>query len=130
MAGPGGEPSVEAPAEEPAEAGSLGRVSFLEQALWRQFTEAAAPAEFVRAWLGLQCTLIAGVERGVVVLGETENGPYAPVAHWPIAGAASDGLTAAAELALAERRGVAQGQDETPSVPSQPWCVAYPVIVD
>ena len=130
MAGPGGESSIGTTAEERAEAGSLGRVSFLEQALWKQFTEATTPAEFARAWLGLQCTLIAGVGRGVVVLGETENGPFAPVAYWPIAGATSEGLTAAAELALAERRGVAQGQDDGQSAPSQPWCVAYPVIVD
>ena len=128
MAGPSGESSIDVTAEERAEPGGSARVSFLEQALWKQFAEAATPHEFARAWLGLQCSLIAGVERGVVVLGETEQGPFAPVAFWPIAGAASEGLTAAAELALAERRGVAQGQDET--VPSQPWCVAYPIIVD
>src|SRR6516165_1005651 len=110
--GPRGESSIGTTAEERAEAGSLGRVSFLEQALWKQFTEATTPEEFARAWLGLQCTLIAGVGRGVVVLGETENGPFAPVAYWPIAGATSEGLTAAVELALAERRGVAQGQDD------------------
>src|SRR6516165_10205139 len=130
MAGPSGESSIDLTAEERAEPGGSARVSFLEQALWKQFAEAATPHEFARAWLGLQCSLIAGVERGVVVLGETEQGPFAPVAFWPIAGAASEGLTAAAELALAERRGVAQGQDEGQSAPSQPWCVAYPVIVD
>jgi multidrug resistance efflux pump len=117
--------------DERNEASSLGRVSFLEQALWKQFNDANTPEEFSRAWLGLQCALIAGVERGVVVLGESENGPFAPVAYWPIAGAGSAGLTAAAELALAERRGVAQGQDDAgQAAPSQPWCVAYPIIVD
>src|SRR5262249_56206161 len=40
------------------------------------------------------------------------------------------GVNAAAERVLGERRGVAQGQDEAPSAPFQPWCVAYPVIVD
>ncbi len=118
-------------ADERNEASGLGRVSFLEQALWRQFNDATAPEEFARAWLGLQCALIAGVERGVVVLGESENGPFTPVAYWPIAGASSAGLNAAAELALAERRGVAQGQDDAGhATPSQPWCVAYPIIVD
>jgi multidrug resistance efflux pump len=130
MAGPSGESSIGMAAEERGEAGSSSRVSFLEQALWKQFSEATTPTEFARAWLGLQCTLIAGVERGVVVLGETENGPFAPIAYWPIAGAGSDSLSAAAELALAERRGVAQGQDDGQSTPSQPLCVAYPIIID
>src|SRR5258707_14507813 len=129
MANFGGESPLGA--DERNEASSLGRISFLEQALWKQFNDATTPEEFSRAWLGLQCALIAGVERGVVVLKESDNGPFAPVAHWQIAGAASDGLTEAAELALAERRGVAQGHDDAGQSPSaQPWCVAYPIIVD
>jgi Barrel-sandwich domain of CusB or HlyD membrane-fusion/GAF domain len=129
MANLGGESPLSA--DERNDASSLGRVSFLEQALWKQFNDATTPEEFSRAWLGLQCALIAGVERGVVVLKESENGPFAPVAYWPIAGAGSASLSAAAELALAERRGVAQGQDDAGQAsPSQPWCVAYPIIVD
>src|SRR5882724_2552595 len=130
MASFGGESPMGA--DERSEASGLGRVSFLEQALWKQFNDATTPEEFARAWLGLQCTLIAGVERGVVVLGESENGPFTPIAYWPIAGASSAGLSAAAELALVERRGVAQGQDDTGQAggPPQPWCVAYPIIVD
>src|SRR5229473_3235686 len=98
MAGPGRESSSETMTDVPGEAGALGRVSFLEQALWKQFSNAITPAEFARAWLGLQCTLIAGVERGVVVLGEPDIGPFAPVAAWPISGTGSAGLTAVAEL--------------------------------
>jgi multidrug resistance efflux pump len=129
MANFGGESPLGA--DERNEANGLGRVSFLEQALWKQFYDATTPDEFARAWLGLQCTLIAGVERGVVVLGESERGPFAPVAYWPIAGASSAVLSAAAELALAERRGVAQGQEDAgQGTPSQPWSVAYPIIVD
>jgi multidrug resistance efflux pump len=127
----GGESSSDFVGDDRAEASGLGRVSFLEQALWKQFGEATAPAEFARAWLGLQCTLVPGVERGVVVLGEPDTGPFAPVAYWPIAGAGSPGLSAAAELAIAERRGVAHGQEESgPATAASPWCIAYPFLVD
>jgi multidrug resistance efflux pump len=130
MAKPGSESLSETAADESAEASGLGRVSFLERALWQQFGDATAPAEFARAWLGLQCTLIPGVERGVVVLGEPDTGPFAPVAYWPIAGAGTASLSATAERALAERRGVAQTQDEGhPGTPSS-LCIAYPVLVD
>src|SRR5258708_19895696 len=82
------------------ETSGLGRVSFLEQALWKQFNEATTPAEFARAWLGLQCTLIPGVERGVVVLGEPDTGPFAPVPYWPIAGAGGAALPPPPELPI------------------------------
>jgi RND family efflux transporter MFP subunit len=53
------------------------------------------------------------------------------VAYWPLAGVGSPGLTAAAELALAERRGVAQEQTDSPQVSAAlPCCVAYPLLVD
>jgi hypothetical protein len=130
MANPGVESPLGTAADEPAEASGLGRVSFLEQALWQQFGDAAAPAEFARAWLGLQCTVIPGVERGVVVLGEAETGPFAPVAYWPISGAGTPGLSATAERALAERRGVAQGHDEGLPGAASGWCIAYPFLVD
>ena len=131
MANLSGEAAPEPAGEEPGEALELGRVSFLEQALWKQFTEATAPEAFARAWLSLQCTLIAGVERGVVLLGEPDTGPFAPVSYWPVAGAAHPGLAAAAELALKERRGVMQRlQEPAASLGAQPWYAAYPFLVD
>ena len=126
MTSPGGESS----SETVGETIGISRVSFLEQALWKQFQEAGDIEAFTRAWLGLQCTLIAGVEAGVVVLGEPDAGPYTPVAHWPLAGAPSSELAAAAEFALKERRGAAQGQDaRAGGGASKPWHVAYPVIL-
>ena len=126
-----GEPSSEQLGDDRGGASGLGRVSFLEQALWKQFSDSTEPADFARAWLGLQCTLLPGVERGVVVLGDPDIGPFAPVAYWPVAGAGSALLNKAAELAIAERRGVAHGQDEPgPQAASLPWCIAFPFIVD
>jgi len=124
MVNSGGETS------ERAEIGGLGRVSFLEQTLWKQFNEAASVEEFARAWIGLQCSLITEVISGVVVLGDPGEGAFAPVAHWPVAGIGSPGLNAAAELALSERRGVVQEHADSAQAAASSSCVAYPIIVD
>lgn len=124
MVNSGGETS------ERAEVGGLGRVSFLEQTLWKQFNEATSVEDFARAWLGLQCSLIAEVTSGVVVLGDHEEGAYAPVAHWPVAGVGSPGLNAAAELALSERHGVVQEHADSGQAAATSSFVAYPIIVD
>jgi RND family efflux transporter MFP subunit len=119
-----------------AETIGIGRVSFLEQALWKQFQESSDVEAFTRAWLGLQCTFIPAVEAGVVVLGEADTGPFAPVARWPMTGATSGKLAAAAELVVKERRGVAQGQDAgvvgaaAGPAGSKSWQVGYPIMLD
>ena len=114
-----------------AEATGGARISFLDQALWKQFGEATTPETFVRAWLGLQCRRIGGVTGGVAVLGEPDDGPFAPAAFWPDDRAGNDGLSGVAELALAERRGVVQGQEGNDAVGSPQVChVAYPFLVD
>lgn len=126
MASVSGGPGAASEGREPAGA---SRVSFLEQALWQQFTEAKAPEAFARAWLALQCTLIQGIERGVVVLGEADAGPFSPVCYWPVSAGGNRELAAVAELALKERRGVVQGADEAGPA-AQSWHVGYPFLID
>ena len=116
----------------PTDAGSLGRdeagassFTFLDQALWRQFREARDPAVYTRAWLALQCRFIGHVQCGVVVLGEPEVGPFAPVAHWPDEASFDTALSGAAERAMAARKGVALNAGDGPVAH-----VAYPVMVD
>jgi hypothetical protein len=117
--------------KERARTSETGRVSFLDQALWKQFSEASSSDEYVGAWLGLQCRLIGGVVRGVVVLGESENGPYAPAAFWPDASQPSKAMAGIVELALGERRGLVQGLDEEPAPGAEVSClVAHPFIVE
>jgi len=58
-------------------------ITFLEQTLWQKFRSAESPESFVRQWLALLCHYIEGTRAGVVVLGEPEMGPFAPVASWP-----------------------------------------------
>ncbi len=109
-----------------------GQVSFLDQALWKRFNEATAPDAFVRAWLALQCRLISGTERGVVVLGEADAGPFAPAAYWPDEESVGAALAAVAESALAERRGVVQSGEDglAAGIEPQECKFSYPFIID
>jgi RND family efflux transporter MFP subunit len=108
--------------------GGGNRVSFLEQALWKQFSGAADLDGFVRAWLALQCTMISGASAGVLVLGEADAGPFVPVAHWPMEASPNGELAAVAELAIKDRCASAQGNDGGAS--SKPWHVGYPILLD
>jgi multidrug resistance efflux pump len=76
-------------------------------------SEATSPVEpsvdvaaFAAKWLAQQCSVIPGVSHGVVVLGTPPAERYTPVALWPQGAPPSPALIAAAELALAEGRGV------------------------
>jgi multidrug resistance efflux pump len=108
-----------------------GRVSFLDQALWKQLQETTAPDVFLQAWLALQCRLVPGCQYGVVVLGEPDDGPFAPAAFWPDDASVSPELSAVAELALSERRGVVQGEggESSDSEPRDNG-VAWPLVID
>lgn len=104
-----------------------GRVSFLDQALWKQLQDGGTPETYIQAWLALQCRLVPGCTRGVVVLGEPDEGPFAPAAFWPDEASVTPELSAIAELALSERRGVAQGAEDEPADESM---VAVPFLID
>ena len=103
-----------------------GNFSFLDQALWKQFREAVTAEEFARAWLALQCRFIKGATAGVVVLGEPDQGPFSPAAFWPDENAASAELSAAAEMAMNERRGVVRDADDGRHASG----VAFPLMID
>ena len=102
------------------------QVAYLNQALWRSFTEATSPEDFSKAWLALQVSMLARVSRGVVVLGQAEQGPFVPAAVWPEGDSMPATLSRAAESAMAERKGVAQKQDTG----DQTSHLAYPLLVD
>jgi RND family efflux transporter MFP subunit len=115
--------------QEPEERSGEGRVSFLDQALWKHFNEAKTPEEFARAWLAIQCVIIANVRRAVVVLGEHDQGPFAPAAQWPDDSAHAADFAQVTEMALQERRGVVQGLDDDTSSGPQRCQIAYPFMV-
>lgn len=114
---------------EPEERGGEGRISFLDQALWKHFNEAKTSEEFARAWLAIQCVVISNVRRAVVVLGEQDQGPFAPAAQWPDDSADPSAFAQVTELALRERRGVVQGLDDENASGPQRCQIAYPFLV-
>jgi RND family efflux transporter MFP subunit len=117
------------PGNELSRAPSSGSFSFLDQALWTQFREAETPEDFTRAWLALVCRFITGANRGVVVLGEPEVGPFAPAAYWPEESGEGNDLTTAAEHAMAQRQAVVLGQAEGADEEGK-RSVALPLLVD
>jgi hypothetical protein len=80
----------------------------LLDSLWRQFGRANSEREFCTAWLALQCSYIAGVSSGVVLLGAADdNRPYVLAASWPEGPGDFKHLAEVAERALKEKRGLA-----------------------
>lgn len=117
----------------PHPAGSAGRarVSFLDQALWRRFSEAKTLEAFVQAWLGLQCRWIGPVNGAVVLLGEPDAGPFMPAAFWPDEEACGENLRSTAEQVLKDARGVLRerGHDTDGAVATSS-SVGYPIHID
>ncbi len=92
-------------------------------ALWRLHSEAATTDAFLHTWLALQCSMIAGAVRGVLILGAPDAGPYVPVSLWPTGQAASPLLAEAAGRTLEARHGLI--------VQGLPYAaVTCPVLVD
>jgi hypothetical protein len=75
-----------------------------QHALWRTHAEAASSDAFYQTWLALQCSMIEGAVRGVLVLGAPDTGPFLPVAVWPRGQAASPLLAEVSERTLDARQ--------------------------
>ncbi|MDJ0848645.1 MAG: HlyD family efflux transporter periplasmic adaptor subunit [Myxococcota bacterium] len=72
----------------------------------------------LRAWLDLQCQMVAGAEAGLVVLGSSEHAASAEVARWPAQAAGSARLSAVVAETLEQGRLVVQtggGPDGLPA---------------
>ena len=114
--------------------GGSDNMSQLDPALWTQLAEASSPERFAQSWLTLQCSIIQGVSHGVVVLGGPDNDNFQPAAVWPDSEQTIPSpLQAAAELAMAERRGVVTGQqtsDTNDSTGRALRHIGYPLLVD
>src|SRR2546427_1698064 len=101
-----------------------------ESALWAKFAEAATLQTFCRSWLALQCRKIPGVAGGLLLLGPPDRGPFSPAAIWPSPRRDMKYLTATAERALIERRGLLlKRQPNGDGGGRERFDVAYPVEV-
>lgn len=104
--------------------------------LWNAFRDAGGD-EFFRSWLALQSTMTGNAVQGLLVLGEPDDGSYAPVAQWSVGAADLARLTDICESVLEQRCGLLAELPPTSSVSPPPpdsvlprYAVAYPVLVD
>lgn len=106
------------------------QVSFLDQALWKRLSEADSLRGIAVAWLPLQCRMVPGALRGVVVLSESDK--FVPAAIWPEGEGPTAILSAAIELTISEKRGVVRGGGTDVGEPNETGTsgIAYPVLVE
>ncbi|MDH3273843.1 MAG: HlyD family efflux transporter periplasmic adaptor subunit [Gammaproteobacteria bacterium] len=98
---------------------------------WTRLKQASNAEQFAAVWLEIQCGLIKGARRAVVVLGPKERGPFAPVAIWPAGMSGSRSLAAAAEQSITQRKVQVQaGSSPTTDQPKTHDFVAMPIKVD
>jgi multidrug resistance efflux pump len=97
---------------------------------WAAFASASSRDGFCRAWLGLQCSMVADVAAGLLLL--KQDDAYVPAAVWPDARRDLRYLAGAAEQALAQRRGMLIGLDpaERAQMPAGRVYVAFPIEAD
>jgi hypothetical protein len=105
-------------------------IASLEPALWKRLTDAGSLADVARAWLALQCQMIDGAIRGVVLLAGAEANSYDAAAFWPEGSSRSTALAQIAEVALRERRGVAAGDSPQSSDTTGTLHVAVPIMLE
>lgn len=88
-----------------------------QQLLWSLLSDDSMGADaFYDAWLALQCSLISGAIRGVLVLGAPDIGPYVPKSFWPLGQNASPQLAGAAEHTLKVRHALVEHGEQTAAI--------------
>jgi hypothetical protein len=114
-----------------ADAGTADRVAYLEPALWKRLADARTDADMARAWLALQCQMIEGATRGLLLLQTRQPNNYEAVAYWPEGSGRFPPLAEVAEAAMRERRGVARA--DVPGgfpEPGAPAHIGFPITAD
>lgn len=89
------------------------------------------PIDIIVSWLQLQCRVLDGSTRAVVLLGESNTGPFRPVAQWPDGAAATPALASAATRAVRERSTVLLSPERAPNTAQKTGdIVACPILHD
>lgn len=101
-----------------------------ERALWARFIDAGSTDSFTQSWLAIQCRMIDNVIGGLVLMKSEENSSYSPIAVWPDVRHKMEHLSATAEQALKERRGVLTKHEVAGVEPLARYQIAYPVEFD
>lgn len=100
-----------------------------ESAAWSRFTGAADGGEQFAGWLALLAGRIERAQAAMVLIGETEQGPFTVAAVWPDPQRDLQYLGAVAQRALTERRGIAASPDGGEPTLDGDAHVAYPIEV-
>ena len=101
----------------------------IDSRLWAQFTSAGERDEYSRYWLTLQCTILANVIQGIVILAEPGKGAFSPSARWPEEGENPERLTEIAERVIEDKCGmlVELDQEKASQDKARSYGVAYPI---
>jgi hypothetical protein len=116
--------------EAEADHSSVASVASLEPALWKRLTDAKDIGDVARAWLALQCQMIDGAARGIILLASGEPNRFEAAGSWPEGWGRLPALAEVAEIALREQRSLASperapGADGTSTV-----YVAVPIMLE
>ena len=107
------------------------RVAYLDKTLWDRLAAAGELSELAEFWLELQCSMIDGVRRAVVLLPKGDAEDLVPAAYWPARpGDGPTSLLGTAQRAVGEQRGVVSGHRKDGGHSGQFCCIAYPFVVD
>ena len=83
-----------------------------------------------RTWLSLQCSMLSGVNRAVVLLGAADSGAYHAVARWPEGSQIDHFLIDAANQAIRERRSGLYGAQQSTSAESRVDVITCPLLIN
>jgi len=87
------------------------------------------PLNIILSWLQLQCQVLDGSIRAVVLAGESDHGPFRAVAQWPDPSAATPALANAATQAIRQRHTVLLARDPAAAAAQQTGdIVACPIV--
>lgn len=93
---------------------------------WNAFISAQTAESRCSAWLALVCQRVVGAQAAAILIENTDDQTYVPIAVWPKAGPDLARLSGVVELALKDRQGVVKHAPE----PSNATHMAYPLLVD
>ncbi len=82
-------------------------------------TVSGKSSHLIQSWLDLQCRMLAGAIRAVVLFPESGGSHYRPVAGWPSGIAATPALSSAAASALQQQKIVLRDRASSPAAADQ-----------
>ena len=101
-----------------------------ESAAWARFATAREQSDFCGSWLAILCAQIERVNGALLLVGPDEDGAFAPAGMWPDPSRDLQHLSATAQRALMERKGVIVAADGSlPPARDQPVQFGYPIEV-